>query len=321
MVPPNPATTFRRTVAAAALLAGLAACAHADECPTSTFQFPFSSIPPEEIPGLDASGSRFDGQFCNASFYFRGYGDSLSLACDGDGGAGDLTVRGRYRFLGPLPGTLVANLIRIHISGSLYGYGGDACTQTWASVAALQDQAVADSAQWFNQREPFPFDNCSRQFSDSLSFWCEHQVGLEFELAERAHVFIVGGASEHGQVSARLELGPLPPGAIMVRCDGDTTVQLVVGVGPSSVSSMRIDAIRPNPAPGGFQASLSLPAGGPTHGRLFDVTGRVVETRIVDAPSGARRELSFGGALAPGTYFLQAKRGAVTAVGQVVIRR
>jgi len=88
MVPPNPATTFRRTVAAAALLAGLAACAHADECPTSTFQFPFSSIPPEEIPGPDASGSRFDGQFCNASFYFRGYGDSLSLACDGDGGAG-----------------------------------------------------------------------------------------------------------------------------------------------------------------------------------------------------------------------------------------
>jgi len=84
---------------------------------------------------------------------------------------------------------------------------------------------------------------------------------------------------------------------------------------------MRIDAIRPNPAPGGFQASLSLPAGGPTIVRLMDVTGRVVETRIVDAPSGARRELSFGGMLAPGTYFLQAKRGAVTAVGQVTIRR
>jgi len=320
MAPANPATALRRAAFAAVIPVVLAATTRADVCPTSTFQL--SSMPPEEIAGPGASGTRSDDYHgTNGTFYFRGYGDSVAIsATTGFGGWAKFTVRGRYRFLGPPPGTWVSNIVRVHNTGNLHGYQGDVCTNTSVAVAALEDQGVMASGIWFDEIPPFPWDYCFRMFSDTLSFKCEHQAGAEFGIAESLQVWLAAG-SESGQVSAALYPGPLPPGVIMVRCNGDTTVQLVVGVGPSSVSSLRIDAIRPNPARGSFQASVSLPAGGPTIVRLLDVSGRVVETRIVDAPSGARRELSLGGALAPGTYFLQAKRGAVTAVGQVVIRR
>ena len=311
-----PRTIFR-PLTAIVLGCDAASVASADTCPTSTLSL--SGRPSEEIAGPTASGESSAPAPPDAHYYFGDFGDSIRFLCSPGYGAGTFAVRGRYRFLGAPTGTVLGNEVQMRVQASVRGAGGDVdCPNTSVAVYLMQDNSVMAQETWHNQRQDDVV--CSGGGTDTFSFTCSHPAGTEFEIAEVVLVNLADGL-ESGEATGKLSFGSLPPGAFMVRCDGDATVQQVVGVEPSSVSSLRIDAIRPNPARGGFQASLSMPEGGPTIARLMDVTGRVVETRIVDAPSSGRRELSFVGDLAPGTYFLQLRQGALSAVRQVVIRR
>jgi hypothetical protein len=304
---------LRCALAAIFLVGAAPSVGFADTCPTSTLILGGVS---EEIAGPTASGVRYPPLPPNASFYFRDYGDTVRFLCYFGFGLGDLTVRGRYRLLGAPPGTALSNQVQMRVQAYLHGLAGEYCTDTWAEVYLMQDQSVMAQGVWYNH---YGEAECSGGGATTFSFTCSHPAGTEFEIAERIHCHL-GDGYESGEATGKLVFGPLPPGAFMVRCDGDTTVH-VVGVGPGVASALRIDAIRPNPSPGRFQAALWLPAGGPTIVRLLDVSGRAVETRVVDSPTGARRELSFGGSLPAGCYFLHASRGAVSDVRQVVIRR
>jgi hypothetical protein len=168
--------------------------------------------------------------------------------------------------------------------------------------------------------EPPPSDNCLRTIHEDLVFASDHPVGTEFELAQVIELHPgIGGVREEAEIYSRLIFGPLPPGVFLVRCDGDTTSVAVVGVGASSAASLRIDGVWPNPSRGEFRAALTAPTPAPAHVRVFDANGRVVESRVWYAVPGERRELSFGHSLAPGTYFLQVKQGALSAVREVVV--
>src|SRR5262249_19112063 len=294
------------TLATLALTARFVAIARAD-CPTATLQL---GCPPpaQEIAGSDASDSTIDCNRDFATWYFRGSGDSLRFRYDGIGGGSFLTVRGRYRFLGAPAGTLIHDNALVHVAVSVSGYGGDPCDQTSAIISLLQDQAVDDSGQWFAQRGAGIDDNCHGTFSRTFILSCSHPAGTEFELARKVQLILAGGLSEHAELAAKTEFGTLPPGVFVVRCDGDTAQVVVLGVGPSVSSALRIDGVRPNPAPGEFRAALSAASSAPAHVRLLDVNGRVVESRVWYAVPGERHEISLGGVLAPGTYFLQLKQ-------------
>ena len=162
-------------------------------------------------------------------------------------------------------------------------------------------------------------ENCSRSFTGTLSLSCEHPAGTEFELAQHIQIALVAGPGADGGLNAGLELGPLPPGAFMVRCDGDTSVQ-VVRVGPEPDAGLRIASLWPNPGRGEFRASVFVPARAPTIVRLMDIAGRTVESFVWDASRGSSRELKFGPALEPGFYFIHVSQGARSVVRSVAIR-
>ena len=307
-----------RALAASVLTVGAASVASADICPTSTLSL--SGRPSEEIAGPTASGMRYGAVPPDAYYYFSDFGDSVRFLCSPGYGAGTLAVRGRYRFLGAPTGTVLSNEVQMRVLVSLHGAGGDVdCAHTSAGVYLVQDGSVMAQQTWYNQ--PQGDVQCSGGGTTTFSFTCSHPAGTEFEIAEVVLINVADGFSESGEATGKLTFGALTPGGFMVRCDGDTTVQAVVGVGPDATSRLRIASIWPNPSRGEFLATLSVPAGGPAIVRLVDLTGRVVGARVCDASRGTTRELAFGPRLAPGYYFLQVSQGATTAVRGVAVRR
>ena len=95
----------------------------------------------------------------------------------------------------------------------------------------------------------------------------------------------------------------------------------MLAVGGRTSSGLALDTVWPNPSRGEIHASCALPRGGPVVLRLFDAAGRVRETRIWDAPAASRRDITLGGRLAPGAYFLQISQGATSATKAVTIVR
>src|SRR5262249_35003507 len=290
-----PNAVLRRALAAATLVAGIASLARAD-CPTATLQI--FGCPPEEIAGPTATGTRLD---CDASkqsgvsYHFRGYGDSVYYACSGQVSFSTLTVRGRYRYLGPDPGVPVTGHAQFRAVVSMHNTAIiGPCSQTTAQLSLLQDQSVEQSATWHPHNTA---DNiCDGSADTTVVIDCSHPSGTELELARQIDLSLgISAFGGNAHVSLRTSFVGLSPGAVVVRCEGDRAQ--VLGVGPGFVSALRIDMVEPNPARGSFRAALSLPAGGPTFVRLLDVSGRVVDARVVDASPGARRELTFGGGL------------------------
>ena len=288
----------------------------ADDCPTSTFSTFQSS---EEFAGPNGDGFHDFGGFAISYFTFQGYGDTTRVVA-GSGGSGTLTARGRYRFLGPPPGTLVGIVVQLRIRGSMFGHAGPDCLGGSAQSHLLHDDVPVVGGQWSSQPGTPPNDDCGAVVSGDYAFDCIHPAGTPFELSPRTSVVSSSGSFAGTQVTTKLTFGYLPPGTFLVRCDGDTAVQ-VVGVEPEIAGGLRIASIRPNPARGEFRVSLSVPEGGPAFVRLLDLTGRVVESRVWDASRAESRELTFGQRLAPGHYFLQVAQGATSVVRAVTIRR
>ena len=305
-----------RHFAAAVLIIGAAHTppAFASTCPTSTLYV--ANLPdPLEISGPTATGSMSDGYLGGVSYHFREFGDSVYFRYAGCCGSGSLTVRNRYRFLGPPPGTSVSNQVQTRVTAWVYGYGGDPCEGTRASISGYMGTASVNA-----QRALPPDDNCYGSLALDMPYTCTQQVGNEFALTTQISLTIAEGFSERAEVSTRRRFGLMPPGAFIVRCDGDTSAQ-VVGVEAELASGLRIASIWPNPSRGEFRANLTVPAGGAAFVRLLDISGRVVESRVWDASRAASRELTFGSQLAPGHYFLQVSQGATSAVRAVTIRR
>lgn len=312
------ARSLRSVLAAGLISAGVVAVAGAGTCPTSTLAV--AGVPVEEIAGPTAGGTRLDSGTSQAVFYFREYGDSVRFGLGGGGSWANLTVRGSYRFLGAAPGTWLSNQVQVSVTGALSGYGGDPyCEDTWAEMYVSQDQTGMGGGRWNSLPVLPPAEGCHRSFATSFSFTCTHPVGVEFELATHIQLYITAGFSESAGLVTKRDFGELPPGAFMIRCDGDTTVE-VVSVGTSPSSALRIEGIRPNPSNGAFRAAVSIPVGGPAIAQLLDVNGRILDARTWDASHASRRELTFERALPPGFYFLKVSQGAVTAVREVVIR-
>jgi hypothetical protein len=289
----------------------LADVAAAQPCPSSLVQF--TQAPAQTLVGPTVTGSGSDGYFGVARWHFRDFGDSVAFSLSGGGGNCALTVHASYRFLGLPDGTPVSNVVRAHVTGGLSGYGGDPCNFSNAQFSLLDDGVVQSHAVWSGQREAPPSDNCSRVFVSDQGFNCQHPAGTEFDLAQKIQLLCVQGLREDAAVSATLSFTSIPPGAFLVRCDGDTALH-VVGVGASPSASLQIDALWPNPTSGEFRAVIHVPAGGPA------LSGRLVESRVWDASTASRRELAFGRSLPPGNYFLQVRQGAVTTVRPVVVR-
>jgi hypothetical protein len=73
-----------------------------------------------------------------------------------------------------------------------------------------------------------------------------------------------------------------------------------------------LDGFVPNPARGGFQVSFSLPDATPARLELFDLAGRLVRARTLDAPRPGRQWSGFdrSSTLPPGVYVVRLTQGA-----------
>jgi hypothetical protein len=92
------------------------------------------------------------------------------------------------------------------------------------------------------------------------------------------------------------------------------SIEAVVGVGDLGPGerALTIRAVAPNPAPDGrLRVEFALGDGSPAQLELMDVAGRTLTTKQVGSlgPGAHSLDLSMGGALRPGIYFLRLRQG------------
>lgn len=249
--------------------------------------------------------------------WFLDWGDSLGFeilpwfVC-----RGSAQVRGTFQVLGPSAGSLVALQLEMHVRGDMNTAGSFGCNDRETARLLVNNGVIAERT-WFGTGDD---TYCSKTFQEVLSASVNVTAGQPFAVEQYVDCYSDGVVNGWLKLGSSFWFGALPPGAFVVACDGDTTAH-VLAVGPGASSALALDAVWPNPSRGEIHASCALPRGGPAVLRLFDAAGRVVETRIWDAPAATRREVTLGGPLAPGAYFLQVSQGATWATRPVIIVR
>jgi hypothetical protein len=84
--------------------------------------------------------------------------------------------------------------------------------------------------------------------------------------------------------------------------------------------------IRPNPARGAFWATVSLPEPGTATLDLYDLAGRVLESRKLEGGRPGVVQMNVAGDLRPGVYWLRLRQGSMpsgmrTSVARVAVVR
>ncbi len=84
-----------------------------------------------------------------------------------------------------------------------------------------------------------------------------------------------------------------------------------------------LEGARPNPAPGAFEVWFGLPEASPARIELFDLGGRRLLVRELEANEPGRHllRLEEAGALAPGLFWLRLSQGARSATSKVCVMR
>ncbi len=280
--------------------------ARAQACANGTF---YCAGGPLALSGASGSGTSPNG---DSHYFFQSYGDSVWASTIWVAPS-SLSFGGSYTFLGLPAGTPVTQTMTAVINGTVSTLTGDGqCSSNRVNVGLQLDGTYVARAAWagsFFQSECFGAGGTEAQ-----SFSFTRAAGASFTLVSK-----VDGTTSFGSVMGgmRVRYNSITPGAFLVRCDGSAVTQLV-GVPEEAPTRLRIASVWPNPSRGVFHANVLVPEGGAAILRLFDVTGRVVQAWPVEA-SASQRTVSRDTPLTPGTYFLQLKQGALTAVRQVVI--
>lgn len=292
------------------------------DCPLSLIQI--GNTRDSQVPGPSAARNVGGDSYGSGDAWFLNWGDSLGYNIGfGGGGGGFMEVRGVFKVLGPDPGSTVPFRLETHASGNLQTISAqDGCGagngNQYDDLFLAGVQVATHS--WTVQGIGYP-SPCNSTFDIVYDVPVSVAAGDTFQIERNVGVgsgfSVVNGSSRFG---LSLWFRDLPPGAFVVACDGDTATH-VLAVAGAAPTGLALDAVWPNPSRGEVHASCALPRGGPVVLRLFDAAGRVRETRIWDAPAASRREITLGGRLAPGAYFLQISQGATRATKAVTILR
>ena len=155
---------------------------------------------------------------------------------------------------------------------------------------------------------------------------------------------VAGGWPETGSIGSVAAVGPaapmLVPGrageALVVWTDSRSgSAQLYAEPArpgpagppaPGPVHGFTVTDIRPNPARGAFWATVSLPEPGIATLELFDLAGRVLESRKIAGGRPGVVQMNAASSLAPGVYWLRLRQGSLpqgmrTSIARVAVVR
>lgn len=317
----NTARRIATILGAGALMFSAPALVSAD-CPLSLIQI--GNVSDSQVRGPSATRHNVNDPYGSGDAWFLDWGDSLGFDIHwSGGGGGQMDVRGDFKVLGADSGTTVPFRLEAHVRGDMYTINAmDACFGDRQFDDLFVGGVQVASHSWTTHDAGGGSGNCTNTFQVVYDVSVNAIAGQSFQIeqivdASASSIAPIGGSA---QLGLSLWFRDLPPGTFVVACDGDTATH-VLGVGGRTSSGLALDAVWPNPSRGEIHASCALPRGGPVVLRLFDAAGRVTETRIWDAPSASRREITLGGRLAPGAYFLQVSQGATSATKAVTIVR
>jgi hypothetical protein len=211
-----------------------------------------------------------------------------------------------YVLVGIPPGTPIDFSAVFTVAGSWSVYPGVPQGDRAIDAKVWSDEA---SAEW-----PSPFGGwcCHSSVSQTLSIPLHHGANEPFHV--RTHL---ESQQYRGTVTVNggLTFAGLPPGAGIVSCQGFAS-NPPVSVGDAMFSSLRLSAVRPNPARAGVSATVSLPATSAARLEVIDLQGRIRLLRNLEFATAGTHEvrLDAARALEPGSYFLrlaQAGRSAI----------
>jgi len=313
-----------RRLVAIALLAGLvpmlaslttlARSASAADCPSSTMDF--GSAQRSTSAATDDTLFYVNGESGQVGGYFDLGLDTLRASSSSSYPYtfANVVMRDRYELLGAPAGTPITFTIRMPMLGHASVYPGSPQGLAYLDAAIIVDGVTVDSLHNGSYC-------CHTDVSEQLSVQVTEPAGQQFEIAQRL-VSTTGANSSFFAIGAGLHVEDLPPGVTLASCHGLGGV--FTGVAPPRpASGLRLEAVWPNPASRLVRVAFSVPRGAPALLSLVDVSGRVVDSRVIDAGAGGTHAATLGerAALAPGAYFVRLAQGGLSSARRVTIVR
>lgn len=305
-----------------ALLMEIAPAARAEDCPTNTL----SRV---GLPPLASWNTVSGDTIVNDSWYsiraaYDWSRDSLDFGLLTDFVEANLDARERFRIVGPAYSTVSPFTLKLRVNGTVSAPVEDLLEiATGRATVFLNDDALGLATK--THRCQAYSCNGSIGWDTTIVVPVSVPTSAPFEVRVVLYGYGFGQVLSRPWVDlhVRLRIEDLPPGAFLIRCHSDSIPPELVAAPEAPHRSLRFRAMAPNPTSGPVEVRFETGAAGEVTLRVFDVNGRVVESSILDR-AGAQvvttvvnRERQ----LAPGTYFVQIRRGAVSDVRTVTIAR